>query len=253
MEAKEFGVVLLLICLFMLVVASIFVIIFLKYRQNLLRILNEKQFIAFKASVEAEDKQKAKTANDLHDTVINKLTAIKQLTDRDSVDVSTISNLLDQSISEVRSISLDLFPKTLSNFGLINAIEQHAILISLGKERKIDIENTTSFERSMPFSEIEEVHIYRMSLEIINNLVKHTNFQYLLVTFGFLNKEFIIDFTHDGSGVTDQQIENFSKSSNGLGLKSLNSRAFILNAKINYLVNKDNSTVKIKVPCKYEN
>lgn len=252
MEAKEFGVVLLLICLFMLVLASILVIFFLKYRQNLLRIMNEKQFIAFKAAVEAEDKQKSKIANDLHDEIIHKLTAIKQLTDRESVDMHTLSLLLDQSISGVRNIALDLFPKTLSNFGLINALEQHAIILNKSKLRKIDIENTTPFNRKLPFSDIQEVHIFRLSLEIISNLVKHANFNYLLITFGFLNDEFTIDFTHDGLGVTDTQIELLSATSDGLGLKSVSSRAFILNARINYFITKDNCTIKVKIPCKHE-
>lgn len=248
METKEFGIVLILICLFMFALASALVIFFLVYRANLFKTLNEKQIAAMRAAVEAEEKQKVKTANDLHDEIIHQLTATKQQAEKDEVDIKVIISLLNQTISGVRSIALNLVPRTLIDFGLISAIEQDAMLSNTDKSRKIDVENATPFTKDTPFSKNDEVIIYRLCLEVLNNIIKHTQYKYLLVSFGCSGNFFVIEFTHDGKGVTNKEIEVLSKTANGLGLKSINSRLMILRATINYTMDSRDSLVKIHIP-----
>jgi signal transduction histidine kinase len=89
-----------------------------------------------------------------------------------------------------------------------------------------------------------------MCLEILNNLRKHAKYNALFVEVSNTQDELIISLRHDGKGVTNEEIETFTRLSTGLGLKSLRSRAILLNAGIIYEKGKNFSTVSLTVPLK---
>ena len=208
----------------------------------------EKQRIAFSAAVEAEEKQKARIANNLHDEIIHLLIAIKHQVDETPMFSTDISKLLNQTISGIKSIALELIPKVLLKSGLIEALEQHALILNNSKEKIIELENETTFNKKMPFSKNDEVSIYRICLEILNNLLKHAHFTYLQIHIENTDNALIIEFRHNGKGVNNGYIESLTQSTNGLGLKSLQSRLFILNASINYSIELEASIIHVMIP-----
>lgn len=209
----------------------------------------EKQRIAFSAAVEAEEEQKARIANNLHDEIIHLLIAIKHRVDETPVFKTDISKLLNQTISGIKSIALELIPKVLLKSGLIEALEQHAIILNSSKERVIELENDTTFEKDIPFTKSEQVNIYRICLEVLNNLLKHAHFTYLQIHIENTTNNLTIEFRHNGKGVNNNDIEILSNSTNGLGLKSLQSRLIILSASINYSIELETSIIQLTIPC----
>lgn len=234
---------------FMLALTMIIVVYIFNYRARILKLEKEKQIAVFRAAGDAEEKQKEYIANMIHDEIIHLLVAASQNLEEHTIENNKkVRVLVEQAVASLKSIAIDLIPKTLFNFGLINALEQHAVLLNTNEDCVIELENSSNFQKESPFTKSDEVTIYRMFLEILSNLRKHAQFSYLRVTIENEGNAFLIDFTHNGIGVTNEQIEIYSKNASGLGLKSLQSRLMVLNATINYSKDFEASTIKLIIP-----
>lgn len=229
------------------------------YRGKILKSEKEKQIIAFEASIESEEKLKERIANNLHDEIIPLLTALGQNIKQHKKDFYTMNltptdfekdlGIVDQSIKGTRSIALDLIPTTFLNFGLLKAMEQYGK--QLNKEGTlVELELNSALNKELPFSKNEQINIYRIYLEILNNLQKHAHFTCLRITIEITEAHFSVQFVHDGKGISNKEIEFLSMSSTGLGLKSLKSRSLILNATINYVDETNVPTIILTIPFK---
>ncbi len=63
-----------------------------------------------------------------------------------------------------------------------------------------------------------------------------------------MENNLVIEFTHNGKGISNAEIEALSESNTGLGLKSLKSRLLILKAEVNYYKDINNSTITLFIP-----
>ena len=217
----------------------------------------EKEIAAFKAAADAEERQKEKIAGDLHDGVIQLLTTIVQNTNSNIKDFETgrlsVDNMKSdrdtaiQLIDTIRSIAFDLVPDILLNYGLEKAIAVYVKKLN-NDNCTVTVEKLADFEVADNFEKKDEVNIYRLCQELINNLTKHDPFSMLRIIFSRQNDNFIIEFVHDGIGVTNAEINFFRETASGHGLKSLQSRSLMLNAKIDYSKSPESSTIKVFVP-----
>jgi signal transduction histidine kinase len=94
----------------------------------------------------------------------------------------------------------------------------------------------------------QQLNIYRICLEILNNLYKHANYQYLKIIVERTGNNLQFEFTHNGMGITTKEIDKLAAGSQGLGLKSLMSRALLLNATINYEIDEGLASIKLQIP-----
>lgn len=220
----------------------------------------EKQIIAFKAAVEAEEKQKERTANNLHDEIIPLLTVLSRNIElhQRSLKTGELTNeelendtkLIEKAINSIRSVALDLIPNVLLNFGLIKALEHYVRETNKGFAA-IELENSTSFKDSV-FDKRTQVNIYRLCMEVLNNLKKHSYYKYLKIEIANNRNGMFIDIIHDGVSISNEQIREFTRKSNGLGLKSINARLVILNASIDYSTHESLARVLIYIPIRNE-
>ena len=220
----------------------------------------EKQITLFKASVEVEEQQKEKIARNLHDE-INPLLVILKLNlsrhrmaaKKNAFDPETLkadSDLLDKAIEGIRTTCLDLIPSFLMEFGLLKALEEHIRNVQQIDLLNAEFENRISYDELDIFDKQDQLNIYRISLEILNNLFKHSKCTAFKMTTQNIEKKLIIEFSHNGKGVSNEEMEIFTENSKGLGLKSLKARALILNANIDYINKPSEATVRISVPYK---
>lgn len=239
---------------------------FLKvYKKNLLEketkireIEYLKQIESFKIANESEEREREKIARNLHDEIIPTLSSTLRSVEVNILDFEKGNGSIDKlkndalemnrSIVRIRSISHDLAPPELLKFGVFTALKHCIKRIEDGGNYQTDFEDKTEFAEKPPFTISEQMNIYRLCLEIINNLNKHGAYTYLKTTIEARDKEIIIDFTHDGNGIANEEIENLTETSLGLGLKSLKSRALLLNANINYSFDDELANVKVTIP-----
>jgi two-component system NarL family sensor kinase len=253
--------------LLMVCLALGILLVFITHRKNMLQkeaeishIAQEKTVAVFRASNEAEERERQKIAKELHDGIVTALSSIERNLDKclkdyenkcfDPERLKKEISYLEQTNETVRAISHDLIPPSLLAFGLIKTLEDFVARINDVEGKKSGFENLTQYEENLPIAMQDQLNIFRMCNEIINNLDKYADYNYLKVTIENPQNELFIDFIHDGKGITNKEIESAENSGNGLGLKSLKSRAIILNATINYTVEEDTSIVSIKIPMK---
>ena len=222
-------------------IASIFFGLFL-YQRKLKRSQAEKdQAIiterekGIQAVFDATEEERQRIAKDLHDGVGQQMSGLKMawqnisvsLKNRDAENAKRIEELsliLDQAASEVREISHQMMPKVLSEFGLVAAIEQ---MLDKSLAHSPIQHSFEHYNFDTRLNEKVELSLFRISQELLNNVVKHSNANFVSFQL-FKNAGQIILIVEDnGKGITAQNSE-------GHGLLNIRSRLNTINGKVNY-------------------
>lgn len=181
------------------------------------------------AEMNAIEKDRTRIAYDLHDELGAMLSSIKLkmnifelATDDDKKQMEKINDHIDKGLTRIREISYNLMPTVLINSGLRNALTDYANTIDK-HILAIDI----IFPENISFNEQASIHIYRIVQEVITNTIKHANASRLDIIFTEKKNKVIITVKDNGSGFEVNKIHHES-----LGLKSLHSRARVLDGKM---------------------
>lgn len=158
-------------------------------------------------------------------------------------DVSSLMKEVDRIYEDIRNISHNLMPKTLSKLGLYHAIDElvnqirtAAPKIKFNYYRKINISN---------FNENAKINIYRMIQELLTNVVKHANANEVSLQLIKHNDSLMISIEDDGVGFDTRATKN------GVGLTSIESRVQILNGNLSLDSAPQNGTfISIFLPLK---
>jgi signal transduction histidine kinase len=218
-----------------------------KYKQDkhLQAEIHKQQEIATRSLFEGEQKERIRIARDLHDSIGQMLSVIKM--NISNIAQSKITNstleLVDNTIAEVRNISHNLIPEEL-NFGLFTALEDMC--------DKINSSNVTQVAINIPdeviahqFEKTNELSIYRIVQEVLNNMVKHA--QASQIKLDVTRQANFINLTiHDnGKGFDTAQIDK----SKGLGWKNIAARVNMLDGKMQVRSEKLTGTqIEIMIP-----
>ena len=92
-----------------------------------------------------------------------------------------------------------------------------------------------------------DISIYRMVQELINNVLKHAKANRLHVTSNYSGEQLRLTITHNGSGLSQEQFEKLRYNRDGLGLKNIQNRVILLRGKINFQASPDNNQINITI------
>ncbi|MBK7561841.1 MAG: hypothetical protein IPI68_10025 [Chitinophagaceae bacterium] len=155
----------------------------------------------------------------------------------------TTLQLLDEASAELRSISHNIMPATLSKLGLIAALKNLSKTISSHSGLQV---NFTSHDFMERIPEQTEMSIYRIVLELINNIVKHARAS--KVTIQLIKYPDYINLSVEDNG-RGFDYRNALQEKKGIGLGNILSRVEYLRAKMNVdSVPGSGTTVIIDVP-----
>jgi two-component system NarL family sensor kinase len=211
-----------------------------------------QQELRLKAIVAAQEAERTRIANDLHDGVGQLLTGTKlhlrnlsdslSKTNPELLEKFNISSkALDEASDEVRSISHQMMPVSLGQSGLISAIEA-MLHKTLGHSNiKYVFEHSAVADR---FSSDLEINLYRVTQELVNNCLKHSGANEISVQLFKNNNQLVLMVEDNGKGF------NFDGHKlNGFGLMNIISRINSINGKINYETGHNGGTVAtIRIP-----
>jgi PAS domain S-box-containing protein len=173
--------------------------------------------------VEAQESERYRIANDLHDgpiqtmvaSVFHLLTlrpALSSASDLELLD--TVHDLVQQSISEMRTVVFDLRPIVLDEIGIAAALREHIELSRFDFDVHVD----DGFSDEPP-TEVRTV-MYRIILEALANVRKHADARHVTIRLAEGPAGYHIEVRDDGRGFDAAPIV-----SGHLGLQSMQERA----------------------------
>ncbi len=212
--------------------------------------LLEERDKGLKAVINAQEDERKRISKDLHDGIGQQLSGLKMAWQNLSTDIGNkapdefaklmdVTKILDDTANEVRSISHQMMPRALSEMGLVPAIEDMLAKALNSSNIQYDFEH---FNVEQRFNENIEIGLYRISQELVNNIIKHSKAKSVSVQL-FKNKNhLILMIEDDGVGFK-------TKSESGHGLMNIKSRLNTINGEVNYDTNPENGIIAtVKVP-----
>lgn len=257
------GALVLLGSLAMLIMAFTVILFVALYQKKVLAQKNQVQAAEnrhqkelLNATIQVAELEREKIAKNIHDDVGTALNVLRlHLTkiSRNPGDadlsgrlIGESMGLLDDSIKNIRGIAKDLMPPTLIKLGFEKGIVELCRQISASGNIQVDHEVDLRGERLQPKSELQ---LYRIVQEVINNIIKHSQSTAITVLMRSDDKTMRVAVSHNGKGISTAMIPQLTEADRGVGLKSIQSRAQLINAEVDYQVHGDHDArVIIDVP-----
>ena len=209
-------------------------------RQQIMQLEKDKKIELMDAMMTAEEKERTRVARDLHDGISGLLAATRMQFEGSRHEAGLAS--LDKASTEVRRIAHNMIPELLMRFGLAEALAD--FLNGIQTAHGINIH----FEQSgldIPFDRKNELTIYRIIQELINNTIKHAQASEILVQ--MIGNQELLSITIEDNGTGFDAGNLTSKS--GIGISNILSRVQYLGGEIKFQSTKDSgSSVYIQLP-----
>ncbi len=200
---------------------------------NLLEYQDKLKHLSIRLSLVEEDQRRG-MASQLHETIGQELFVMRlQLAAYEkTIDnpiflkpLEPIKNQLLKIIKETKSLTFDLSPPVLYDFGLREAVET----LSRNIESKHQIRVQTCFEGEMDEvkDEIKAI-LYRNIKELMHNTIKHANADSIQIRLENADGRLRVLFRDDGVGFDAARYANGTSFANGFGL-------FDIREKLNHL------------------
>jgi len=199
-----------------------------KQERKLQKEIFRQKEVETKALFEGEQNERIRIARDLHDSVGQMLSLVKMnlSSQEQTSENENIQNLVDNTISEVRNISHNLIPEEL-NFGIFPALENLADKINSSSTTKMEIDIPEKI-KALKFQKQNELSIYRIVQEVVNNMIKHADASSINLSIKKLENSIIINIKDNGKGLDNSSISQ----SSGIGWKNINARVHMMDGKI---------------------
>jgi len=209
--------------------------------------------------LQTQDEERRRIGRDLHDSVGQylvglkmKVDSLKSSTERsrrgDASELAECSQLIEEAISEVRTISYLLYPPMLEELGLKSAVPWY--LDGFTKRSGIK----TTFEVSPEFDRIPgdlELALFRVLQESLTNVHRHSGSSTAVVRLMIENRTAILQVADEGKGARSKSGENHPQDwmgSFGVGLRGMNERMRQLGGDLQISFAQEGTTVTATLP-----
>lgn len=164
--------------------------------------------------INAEESERARIANDIHDGPLQKAAL---LLGTPEVNVETGNRLANELVSELREICSRLRPAILDDLGLASAIDWLIEGVSEHSSLRTDL-SLHSIGDEERFAPELELALFRVTQEATNNVIKHASATVLEVSLSKQNGFLVLRVSDNGVGFS------IVKGSNGFGLPGMRER-----------------------------
>jgi two-component system NarL family sensor kinase len=244
--------------LFSALVIFILYFIFLHHRTRQKFDWERQQFkqAVLQTEVEIREQTLIQMSRELHDNLghiaslikINLNLVSKQINEADKAKIDESIDLLKQLIGDIKSLSVSLNSERLANIGLLEAINNDVARIN--KTGHMSIQLIAHCEPP-ELSQETEIFLYRISQEILNNTLKHSEASESRIILECSNGKFSLNFTDNGKGFDADALKSDSSANKGSGLHNLSKRCKMIGAELNIASDKGaGTTILITLPFK---
>jgi signal transduction histidine kinase len=203
-----------------------------KYLREKEKLENDYQQTLLQTRLEIQEETFKTISQEIHDNIGQALSFVKLTIN--TVDVYNpeaakekllqSKNQLSQTIQDLRDIAKSLNPDFISELGLAGAIELQLALL-----QKTGMYQTVLTVSGQPYkNNLQDVVVYRIVQELLNNIVKHAQANSIGVVMSFAQTGLVITVKDNGRGFDTSLAGNRS----GLGLANMGNRAALINGSV---------------------
>lgn len=150
--------------------------------------------------------------------------------------------LISKAINDLRDLSRSMHGDRIAELGLQQSLADELQILENSGEFKTHFKITGD---SYKLSPQQEMVIFRMVQEALNNAIKHAKAKNISLQIKYLLEIFILTVEDDGTGFDETDTQN----KNGIGLKSMQNRAHLIGATCTLQSSPDNGTsITIELP-----
>lgn len=190
------------------------------------------------ALIEGQEEERKRLARDLHDGIGQMLTGLKLdseqlkslpfVNEKQRKSFEEHQKLIDETIEATRTVSFNLMPSVLTDFGLSSAIRLLLERTAKGVDFKASFNDLTD-NISIP-NKVEN-NLYRITQETLNNIIKHAKAKKVSIILSNEKDKYIsLVVIDDGKGFDIKKSKKSRVGGNGLG--NLQTRVRLLNGTI---------------------
>ena len=194
--------------------------------------------------IRTEERERERFAKDMHDSVGPLLSTIKlyvnelqssTLEEEERKDfVNQTNEIIDEAIVSIRTISNNLMPRVINQYGLIKAIESFCEKVNKTNTINIEIVKRNCKDR---LDQNLELILFRVITELINNTLKHAKAKHIIIELEKTSGKLSMNFQDDGIGFNVGEI--MTSDHKGMGLKNIISRVKSINGDYNFVSSPD--------------
>lgn len=180
--------------------------------------------------LEAQDEERRKISRELHDGVGQSLAAVKmtlgklkkKLSASELNELIEAERVIDEAVTEVRTVSYLLHPPTLDLMGLRSSI----IWFVEGFQQRTGIQCSLEIPATLPlFEPMTRTALFRIVQESLTNVHKHAQASNVTIRITVDSDEFKMELTDDGVGFCEGCLE-------GVGIRGMRERVKELNGSL---------------------
>jgi two-component system NarL family sensor kinase len=231
-------------------IIAYFIYSLLRYHRRMLHLQNEYAL----AQVTALEKDRERTATDIHDDLAPMLVAVRlrvnsfELREEgDQHALERTNEIIDEMARRMREVSFDLMPGSLKLKGLFSAVQ--SFINQVNEKNGLQIRCT--LPAVLPhLSDHQSIHIYRIVQEVIHNTIKHAGATELDIRFKKEKNHLLLVSKDNGRGF---HFEQHLHAGSGLGLRSILNRINLLDGSYRVDSRPGAGTLfEFKIPLEYE-
>ncbi len=204
-----------------------------------------------KQILEISNREQQRLGHDLHDGVCQQLAAIayrthilarhlKETDATESSEASDISNLINESLVQTRTVARGLFPVRLEEDGLSAAVEE----LTAGIGKLYNIKCTFSANGTLPtLHSSVAMHLHFIAQEAIMNAAKHSQASVINVRLKKENDDLVLSVQDNGVGFQPSH-----RDRDGMGIGIMRYRAKVIGAVLELVAQPGQGT---RIICKY--
>ncbi len=244
MLAKEEFLLIIYFVVVILLLTVFTIVFFMTYQKRKNKLLVEKyeaekrfEEEIVKSKLEIQEQTLKNVGWELHDNIgqllsvanmqLNILT--RSVDENSKPAVEELKEVVSSSLQEVRSLSKSLNSEVIQYSGLVDSVKNE---LARFERMQVIKPNFILQGNGFELDQKETIILYRILQELFSNVIKHSKANKINVLFDYNEDRLLIDVTDDGVGFNSSQIKK------GSGMFNMQSRAEMINAKLEF-----NSTV----------
>jgi len=205
-----------------------------------------------------QDEERRRIAALLHDTTAQDLAALKmllakldraadRLSDSERKALAQSISLVDQSMTEVRTVSYLLHPPLLDEAGLVSALRWYASGFAERSGIKVDLDLPESLER-LPRE--TETMLFRIAQESLTNIHRHAGSETACIRLRRQAEMLALEIEDRGHGIPRASLKQIESGGGGVGvgIAGMSERTKELGGRLEVTSSDHGTTVRVSLP-----